>query len=52
MIDKEEINEKIDVFKKKIKKKIFVISALRHKGLKTIKKKFGQLCILTNLKKL
>ena len=38
MIDKEEINEKIDVFKKKIKKKIFVISALRHKGLKTIKK--------------
>ena len=38
MIDKEEINEKIDVFKKKIKKKIFIISALKHTGLKIITK--------------
>ena len=38
MIDKEEINRKIDVFKKKIKKEIFTISALKHKGLKTIKR--------------
>jgi GTP-binding protein len=38
MIDEEEINKKIDVFKKKIKKKIFKISALKHIGLKTIKK--------------
>ena len=38
MIDEKEINRKIDVFKKKIKKKIFTISALKHKGLKIIKK--------------
>ena len=38
MVDEEEINKKIDVFKKKIKKKIFKISALKHIGLKTIKK--------------
>jgi len=38
MISDEEINKKIDVFRKKIKKKTFTISALKHKGLKTIKK--------------
>ena len=38
MLDEEEINKKVDVFKKKIKKKIFKISALKHIGLKTIKK--------------
>ena len=38
MIDEKEINKKIDIFKKKIKKKIFKISALKHIGLKTIKK--------------
>ena len=38
MIDEEEINKKIDVFKKKIKKKIFAISTLKQKGLKNIKK--------------
>ena len=38
MASDDEINEKIDVFNKKIKKKIYTISALKHKGLKTIKK--------------
>ena len=38
MISDEEINKKIDVFGKKIKKKTFTISALKHKGLKNIKK--------------
>ena len=38
MISNEEINKKIDFFSKKIKKKIYVISALKHKGLKTIKR--------------
>ena len=38
MINGEEINKKIDIFKKKIKKKIFTISALKRIGLKTIKK--------------
>ena len=38
MISDEEINKKIDTFKKKINKKIYTISALKHKGLKTIKK--------------
>ena len=37
MIDEEEIDKKIDIFKKKIKKKIFTISVLKHMGLKTIK---------------
>ena len=37
MVNNEEINKKIDIFNKKIKKKIYTISALRHKGLKTIK---------------
>ena len=38
MISDEEINKKTDIFRKKIKKKIYTISALKHKGLKTIKK--------------
>ena len=38
MISNDEINEKIDVFNKKIKKKIYTISAIKHKGLTTIKK--------------
>ena len=38
MISEEKIKEKIDTFKKKIKKELFVISALNHIGLKTIKK--------------
>ena len=38
LVDDEEINKKIKVFRKKIKKKIFSISALEHKGLKTIKR--------------
>ena len=38
MINEEEIDKKIDVFQKKIKKKIFTISALKRIGLKTIKK--------------
>jgi len=38
MINEEEINKKIDIFQKKIKKELFVISALKHIGLKTIKK--------------
>jgi len=38
MVNDEEINKKIEIFKKKGKKKIFIISALKHKGLKNIKK--------------
>ena len=38
MISEDEINKKIDIFNKKIKKKIYTISALKHKGLKTIKR--------------
>ncbi len=38
MISNEEINNKIDIFSKKIRKKIYTISALKHKGLSTIKK--------------
>ena len=38
MISEDEINKKIDFFSKKIKKKIYIISALKHKGLKTIKR--------------
>ena len=37
MVNNEEINKKIDIFRKKVKKKIYTISALKHKGLKTIK---------------
>ena len=38
MISEDEINKKIDIFNKKIKKKIYTISAIKHKGLATIKK--------------
>ena len=38
MISNEKINEKIGIFNKKIKKKIYTISALKQKGLTTIKK--------------
>ena len=38
MISDEEIKKKIDFFRKKIKKKIYTISALKHKGLTTIKR--------------
>ena len=38
MISEDEINKKIDIFNKKIKKKIYTISALKHRGLKTIRK--------------
>ena len=37
MISKEEINKKLDIFKKKINKKVLLISALKHVGLKDIK---------------
>ena len=33
-----QINKKIDIFNKKIKKKIYTISAIKHKGLTAIKK--------------
>ena len=38
MASDEEINKKIDIFSKKIRKKIYTISALKHKGLATIKR--------------
>jgi len=38
MVNEEEINNKINIFSKKMKKKIYTISALKHKGLSTIKK--------------
>ena len=38
MIKKEEIDKKVNVFKKKIKKKILIISALKHIGLNDVKK--------------
>ena len=38
MISEDEINKKIDIFNKKIKKKIYTISTIKHKGLTTIKK--------------
>ena len=38
MVSNEEINNKIDIFSKKIRKKIYTISALKHEGLSTIKK--------------
>jgi len=38
MVNDEEIKEKINIFNKKIKKKIYTISALKHKGLINIKK--------------
>ena len=38
MISDEEVNKKINTFSKQIKKKIYSISALKHKGLTTIKR--------------
>jgi len=38
MASDKEINEKVDIFTKKIKKKIYKISALKHKGILDIKK--------------
>ena len=38
MVSDQEINNKINIFAKKIKKKIYPISALKHKGLTTIKR--------------
>ena len=38
MISNEEVNKKIDIFNKKIKKKIYTISALKHTGLTAIKR--------------
>ena len=38
MISEDEIYKKIDIFNKKIKKKIYTISAIKHKGLTAIKK--------------
>ena len=38
MINEEELDNKINIFYKKMKKKIYTISALKHKGLNTIKK--------------
>ena len=39
MINENQIEEKLKIFKKKIKREIFIISALKHKGLKNLKKK-------------
>jgi len=38
MVKDEEVNKKIEIFNKKIKKKIYTISALKHKNLTIIKK--------------
>ena len=38
MIDEQTINKKIKLFKNRVKKRIFTISALKQKGIKTIKK--------------
>ena len=38
MLSNEEITKKVDIFKKKVKKKVYTISALKHSGLKTIKR--------------
>ena len=38
MAKSEEIDEKINIFSKKIKKKIYKISALKHQGITDIKK--------------
>ena len=38
MLNDEEIDRKINTFNKKIKKKIYTISALKQKGLKTVKR--------------
>ena len=38
MTSDDEMNEKVDIFSKKIKKKIYKISALKHKGITDVKK--------------
>ena len=38
MISEEEANDKMNIFKKKLKKNTYMISALKNKGLKNIKK--------------
>ena len=38
MVSDDEVNEKIDIFSKKIKKKIYKISALKHKGIIDVKR--------------
>ena len=38
MISNDKINDKIEEFRNKIKKKIYTISALKHRGLNTIKR--------------
>ena len=38
MASEDEIDEKINIFSKKIKKKIYKISALKHKGIINIKR--------------
>ena len=38
MANNDEIDEKVDIFTKKIKKKIYKISALKHQGIMDIKK--------------
>jgi len=38
MASDEEINKKIDIFSKKIRKKIYKISALKHKGIIDVKR--------------
>ena len=38
MASEDEIDEKINIFSKKIKKKIYKISALKHQGIIDIKK--------------
>jgi len=38
MASDDEINEKVDIFSKKIKKKIYKISALKHKGIIDVKR--------------
>jgi len=38
MTSDDEINEKVDIFSKKIKKKIYKISALKHKGITDVKR--------------
>ena len=38
LLNEDEINSKIEIFRKKVRKKIYTISALKHKGLNTIRK--------------
>ena len=38
MVSDDEINQKVDIFSKKIRKKVYKISALKHKGIIDIKR--------------